>query len=121
MVFDFEKFARITASVYPPSVYSVNDALGVFAYYFKRYEAYTGGKPHPPIKALQIVHICEEMPYLTQEGKAFCSAEISPWLYPLIIDQHFETKYRGCDYNINHFFSGKIRALRLCEVCHNGE
>ena len=96
MLFDFEKFSNITASVYPGGAYSLEDALSVFRYYFEQYEEHTG-RPHLPIKADQ---------------------DVSPLDYPALIDQHFRTKYRNCDYNICHFFSGKIRAMRFFEVCY---
>ena len=38
MTFDFEKFSRITASVYPQSIYTLQGALAVFNYYFEQYE-----------------------------------------------------------------------------------
>ena len=56
MLFDFYKFADITASVFPGGPYTLDEALGVFQYYFEQYEAYTG-RPHPPICASQIVRI----------------------------------------------------------------
>lgn len=60
MRFDFEKFSNITASVYPGGAYSLEEALSVFRYYFERYEEHTG-RPHPPIRASQIVRICQDM------------------------------------------------------------
>lgn len=42
--------------------------------------------------------------------------DIFPSVYPYIIQLHFKTKYRNCDYNINHFFSGRIRELRCYEL-----
>ena len=43
-------------------------------------------------------------------------SNIEPDAYPLLIQLHFKTSYRRCDYNINHFFSGRIRELRLYEA-----
>lgn len=114
MTFDFEKFARITASVYPPSVYTLQDALTVFKYYFEQYEKHMG-RAHPPIRASQIVRICQDMPYINQESKGSYYEDVSPAGYVSMIDRHFATKYRHCDYNINHFFSGRIRELRFYE------
>lgn len=114
MVFDFEKFARITASVYPPSVYTLQDALTVFEYYFEQYEKHMG-RPHPFIKASQIVRICQDMPYISRECSGGRYADIEPENYPTLIDKYFATKYRNCDRNINHFFSGRIRELKFYE------
>jgi hypothetical protein len=112
LTFDFEKFADITASVYPQSVYSLQDALSVFRYYFEQYEKHMG-KPHPPIRASQIVRICQDMPYIFPDGEGI--EDVTPDGYYAMIDKHFRTKYRRCDYNINHFFSGRIRELRFFE------
>lgn len=64
MLFDFEKFSDITATVFPGGAYSLEDTLNVFRYYFKKYEEHTG-RSHPPIKASQIVRICQDMPYIS--------------------------------------------------------
>ena len=117
MLFDFEKFSNITASVYPGGLYRLEDALNVFQCYFERYEKHTG-KAHPALRASQIVRICRIMPFLSAENKRNCCEDVSPLDYPAMIDQHFRTKYRNCDYNVNHFFSGKIRAMRFFEVCY---
>ena len=113
MTFDFEKFARITESVYPGGAYSLESALSVFRYYFEQYERNTG-KPHPPIRASQIVRICQDMPYIGRRGGQY--ADIEPETYPALIDRYFATKYRNCDRNINHFFSGRIREMKLYEL-----
>ena len=35
-----------------------------------------------------------------------------------MIDQHFATKYRACDYNILHFISAGIKSNRFYEKCY---
>lgn len=118
MNFDFDRFSRIAASVYTSeSPYSLEDVLEVFKCYFQQYEVYTGHS-HPPLRALQIARIIQDMPWLDDVGKSGTSADIAPDCYPTIIEQHFNTRYRRCDYNINHFFSGKIRELRYYETCY---
>ena len=117
MLFDFNKFADITASVFPGGPYTLDEALGVFRYYFEQYEVYTGA-PHPPIRAVQIERIIREMPYIDETDKAHSTMDIDPDCYEDMIDRHFRTRYRNCDYNINHFFSGRIRELRFYETCY---
>lgn len=115
MIFDFDKFANITARVFPDDVgYSLGDALSVFKYYFERYEEHTG-HPHPahPGRPDRADH--PAMPWLCETSKFSSCVELEPFCYPPLIDKHFATKYRNCDYNINHFFSGKIRELRFYE------
>ena len=117
MLFDFDKFAQITASVYADSPYSLAEVLEVFRYYFEQYEAYTGAQ-HPPIRAGQIERIIREMPYIDETDKIQSTMDIIPDCYYPMIDKHFRTQYRNCDYNINHFFSGRIRELRYYETCY---
>jgi len=53
LLFDFDRFSKIAASVYADSPYSLAEVLEVFRHYFEQYEEYTGA-PHPPIRAVQI-------------------------------------------------------------------
>lgn len=117
MFFDFDRFSKIAASVYADSPYSLAEVLEVFRHYFEQYEAYTGA-PHPPIRAVQIERIIREMPYIDETDKANSTMDIDPDCYEDMIDKHFRTQYRNCDYNINHFFSGRIRVLRFYETCY---
>ena len=126
MLFDFNRFSRIAASVYNENnLYSLEDCLYVFRCYFEKYEEFTG-RAHPPIKASQISRIMQDMPFIDGAPRANALKEMAPeWnpipdidpnLYPAIIQLHFKTKYRHCDYNINHFFSGAIRDYRILEI-----
>lgn len=115
MLFDFDTFNRIVSRVYPPdSKYTLQDVLSVFRAYFQRYEQETG-RAHPNIRAEQIKAIIKKMPFIERGGFQNTRAEIKPSEYPALIEKHFQTKYRNCDYNVNHFFSGRIRELRYYE------
>lgn len=118
MLFDFDKFTERATQAYEScgwSTYTLDNVLAVFWYYFAVYEG-KFQKPHPMISREQIERIIYKMPYEAGtecpniHGFAFDD-------YPKIIRRHFATKYRNCDYNINHFFSGKIRDLRYYEIC----
>lgn len=116
MLFDFDTFTRIVRRVYPHgSAYSLNDALTVFHEYFRRYEEKTG-RAHPNIRGEQIRAIISKMPRIERQGVSGQPIDIQPEDYPAIIDRHFLTDYRRCDWNINHFFSGRIRELRFYEA-----
>lgn len=118
MLFDFETFSRLVDKVYKEEgPYRRDDILEVFYCYFQRYEEETG-RPHPNICLDQIRSIIRLMPYLSLETSGSYLADIEPFVYEALIDQHFKTKYRHCDYNINHFFSGRIRELRFFETCY---
>lgn len=116
MQFDFNRFSKIAATVYEEdNPYSLMECLGVFRCYFQTYEDFRG-HPHPPIRAAQIAHIMSEMPYIVQEDRGGYEEDIDPEAYETVIRLHFKTEYRRCDYNINHFFSGRIRELRWYEM-----
>lgn len=87
----------------------------VFKYYFERYEQ-EFCLPHPRIRMQQIRDIVERMPYVDQNDFGAYLADVEFEDYKDIIDQHFKTQYRNCDYNINHFFNGRIRELRYHEI-----
>ena len=112
MLFDFERFEDIAKSVYPETPYSFAESMSVFRYFFGAYEQ-AMGHPHPPIRTSQIVRICQDMPYLTQEYKGGSYADIDAEAYPAVIDAYFGSDFKNCDYRINHFFSGRIREMRF--------
>lgn len=134
-MFDFERFTTAAKLAYrrvDGSAYSFDDVLHVFRFYFLTYELVME-TAHPAISIAQIARIIEKMPYLLikdddppadnppYEGGGNDDEarwiDLSPEEYELMIDQHFVTNYARCDYNINHFFSGKIRDNRYYETC----
>lgn len=114
MLFDFEKFEDIAASVYPETPYSFEESMSVFKYFFSKYEQVMGS-PHPPIKAHQIVRICQKMPFISCEEKGGSIADVNASEYPTMIDRYFNTEFRNCNYRINHFFAGRIREMKFYE------
>ncbi|MDL2294070.1 hypothetical protein LJC60_05500 [Ruminococcaceae bacterium OttesenSCG-928-D13] len=126
MLFDMPTFSRFAHTAYMRAtqsgyeLFSFEDTLAVFRLYFEHYE-HSRSKAHPNIRLEQIQNIIEAMPYVDNSFRARASSivtDLDPGYYDAIIPQHFETKYRNCDYNINHFFSGDIRLLRLYETCY---
>ena len=118
MLFEFERFTAAAKMAYRRcggSAYSIEDVLHVFKYYFETYEMVFDAA-HPMINISQIAGIIREMPYLNDGSSAEFDVSVNE--YELMIDQHFITRYRDCDYNINHFFSGKIRYMRFFEACY---
>ena len=100
-----------------PGMYSLDQALYVFALYFQEYEQHTGGR-HPNIRFEQIrffierFHQCEGPPPLN-----YFDLEVDD--YKEIIPAYFRTRYREpCDRNINHFMSGDIRFMKFLEECY---
>lgn len=115
VVFNFEEFSKRVAVLYTPGPYTIVDTLQVFEFYFSTYEKHFG-RPHPNIKSSQIVGIMAAMPFFNKEDQGGSVADIMPEFYRYLILRYFNTRYRHCDYNINHFFSGRIRELRYFEL-----
>lgn len=119
MLFDFDTFAGLAKQCYEPGPYSLDEVLFVFKTYFSGYERKIG-RPHPHIRMEQIKRIIRKMPYFDEEEARMLSGSgvpgIFPSFYKYIIIRHFETPYPACDYNVNHFFSGRIRELRFREA-----
>ena len=97
--------------------FPLRDTLDVFEYYFWMYEN-NGFYIHPNIKMEQIERIIWVMPFA--DSCMGLETDLDPDDYPALIENHFLTRYQDCDYNINHFFSGEIRALRYHEVYISG-
>ena len=115
LLFDFDRSSKIAANVYDENnPYSLEDCLFVFKCYFENYEKYRG-QPHPPIKANQVSRLMWTMPFRPPIFRREIP-DIFPAIYPYLIQLHFKTRYRNCDYNINHFFSGEIREMRWHEA-----
>lgn len=119
MRFDFDRF-EITAKLAYRRVgddrFSFDEVLNVFSYYFSTYELIFE-TPHPMISLNQTASIIEKMPYTPDDAENGIYGEtLTPEQYPPMIDQHFATDYRNCDFNINHFFSGLIRNYRNAET-----
>ncbi len=100
---DFESFRKRVKTLMGNNE-RVKDIITVFQWYFLNYEKYMQ-KQHPNLKDDQIVKIASKM---------FDEYDVED--YGLMIRKHFLTKYRSCDYNINHFFSGRIREMRHHEI-----
>jgi hypothetical protein len=118
MLFNFSIFRVLATRAYRNighSCFSLDEVLEVFNCYFSNYERYKR-KAHPNIRAEQIQRLIEIMPFLVDENRN--TLELSADVYEDITRQHFQTKYRNCDYNINHFFSGQIRLMRFYEAAY---
>ena len=117
MKFNIQKFTKILEYIFPddPGLFSLEDTMKIFKYYFEAYEKYTG-KSHPPINRQQIEKIICDMPIIF-DYECDRSLDLYPDDYEAMIDKYFETDYGNCDYNINHFFSGRIREIKYFETC----
>lgn len=117
MIFNFNLFTNEVKRIY--SGYKqypleLNEVLEIFKTYFERYESVMR-VPHPFISQGALIKILDALPYVYDElSNSYIDLFVDD--YKLIIDKHFSTRYRFCDFNIVHFFSGKIRLLRYYEI-----
>lgn len=95
--------------------YSEKEVETIFKTYFKYYRKYRG-REHPKLSTENIRQIMNKLPYIDENHG--CTQDIEASQYEQLISKHFRTKYEDCDYNINHFVSGRIRDLRFFEECY---
>jgi len=108
----FSPFAKRAYSLSGTTQYDIKSVLCVFCFYFAAYEVYGYGV-HPAINVSQIQRIIEKMPQIESDAHDFF--DVDPDDYKLLIVSYFETDFFKSDRNINHFFSGEIRAMRYYE------
>lgn len=115
---EFERFERSFRLAYEESsgmLFTLSDALRIFECFFQWYKIATG-EDHPPIRREQIKAIIEKMPStMDAQGREI---PFIPEDYTYMIARYFETEYLNCDYRINHFFSGNVRAVKFYEACY---
>lgn len=115
-MFDYERFTKLCKLAYrriDDCSYSFDDVMQVLTYYIDTYSLILE-KPHAMLSVEQIAHIIKCMPYVDNPELPFdCTEYVSPDDYYDMIDKHFATRYRNCDYNIIHFFTGAIRFYRM--------
>ena len=80
------------------SRYSLSEVLDIMHYFFEAYEQHRG-EPHPPLTVGNMVRIIERL-----SDSCFMDTDS----YMDFIDLYFESRYRNCDYRINHFLSEGI-------------
>ncbi len=93
--------------------WSLEDCIDVFRYYYRQYEAIFH-REHPKLRNKTIREIIEKLPYTIDELDR--DIDLDPDMYPTLIDSYFNQDFGpDCDYSIQHFMSGMIRALRYYE------
>ena len=113
---EYEQLEKIIRWIYKTTDtehFSVDDCLKVFDLYFSAYSDFNG-KSHPVPSYKQIATIIEKMPFADDDRKIPLDAES----YEVLIPAYFLIRFPNCDYNISHFFSGKIRENRYYETLY---
>lgn len=94
--------------------YTVDEeAYGAISHYLLCYEQQFG-ECHPRLKAEQWQRAVDQILYCDEIGGDLEVEQIKA-----MIDQHFCTRYRDCDYNILHFLSDGVKKCRYYERVYN--
>lgn len=96
--------------------FTLEEVVDIFVFYYEEYKKHMN-TDHPILSNKNIKKIIEELP-LCDDISDNGYIELFPDFYPDMIKKHFETSYQNCDYNILHFISGSIRALRYYETIY---
>jgi DNA-binding transcriptional regulator GbsR (MarR family) len=87
-----------------------NSEIECIEYYLSLYKQYRGVE-HPRLKEEQWIYVIKGI--LDVDGIELDDTSIMD-----MMDQHFITKYRNCDYNILHFMSEGVKLNRMFEVAY---
>ena len=85
----------------------------IIAYYMEQYYKAVG-EIHPYINSDGVKYIVNEL----LRPDSLLIDDLTSGDYAELINQHFKTHYKNCDYSIFHFLSGEIRNLRFYEVLY---
>ena len=70
---------------------------------------------HPKLKLKQWQKVINNI-VIAEDNRTSKNEELLGKLFEQVVDKHFETPYKNCDYNIMHFISGQVMINRYFEV-----
>jgi hypothetical protein len=91
-------------------------AMECIEHYVSLFEEYRDIE-HPRLKEDQWRYVIENMFYVVNEDHAI-DFDLNEVAVMDMMDQHFKTEYKNCDYNILHFMSDGVRVRRMYEVAY---
>ena len=83
-------------------------------YYLQKYQKVMNHE-HPKLKLKQWQKVIDNI-VIAEDNKNSKNEELLGKLFEQVVDKHFETPYKNCDYNIMHFISGQVMINRYFEV-----
>lgn len=86
--------------------------IDIIKYYYALYKA-TFNQEHPYLSTSAMDKVIEAIQFGTDIVE---DADLD--MYQEMIDQHFKTHYKNCDYNICHFMTEGVRNNRFYETCY---
>ena len=110
--FNSDKVQNLLRNNYPDRIDLIRDNV---YYYLDKYED-SQGERHPNLKLHQWENIFDNITKLEYDYKEII---LQGNLYRKIVDYHFDTEYKYCDYHLPHFVSGQVIHNRYQEVDRN--
>jgi hypothetical protein len=83
-------------------------------YYLQKYQKVMNHE-HPKLKLKQWQKVINNI-VIAEDNRTSKNEELLGKLFEQVVDKHFETPYKNCDYNIMHFISGQVMINRYFEV-----
>ena len=83
-------------------------------YYLQKYQKVMDHE-HPKLKLKQWQKVINNI-VIAEDNRTSKNEELLGKLFEQVVDKHFETPYKNCDYNIMHFISGQVMMNRYFEV-----
>lgn len=120
---DLDYFHNLVHDLYDSSLtpFTEEEVLEVFDFYFSDYRVFRG-RDHPRLGRENILKIIRKM-HKDDFGNTYTVEDYvdGQSFKPRMIDKYFKTEFPNCDYNINHFFYGRIRSYRYQECLRDKE
>ncbi len=99
------------------SLYEVDaEKIEVISYYLGKYKN-KRKQEHPNLKADQWERVIDSLFYCVDENTG-TDFDLDYSSLIDMIDQHFKTRYKNCDYNILHFVSDGVKVRRMYEAAY---
>lgn len=93
---------------------TVKKVIHIVEYYYDAYEN-TFGATHPVISNKAMSGMLDR---LISGSEKTSDYRLDTEVYETLIDKHFRTQYKNCDYNICHFMTEEIRNNRFYETLY---
>lgn len=103
---------QIVGSCHKLSVTDIQSYIDIIEYYYQSYMN-TFHEEHPRLSSKAMVNVIEAIQCGTK-----MVPDVDVETYCAMIDKHFQTQYKDCDYSICHFMTEGIRNNRFYEACY---
>ncbi len=100
------------------STWNLTDVWAVISFHFRLHYAIFGTAPQH-IKNQGLKDIIESIDMVYGLGEHEGEFDVTPQDYFYMLQKYFKTEYKGCNYSLAHFMSGRVRLLKYYETVGN--